>query len=96
MSAAGTGLAGALMANHLRYVSPQMLSWFQSGEFMIMNALGGLASAYGGLLGAAAYIILHEIFLSFTEYWEVVLGIGLLILVFTSPGGLVRLLAVRR
>jgi branched-chain amino acid transport system permease protein len=96
MSAAGAGLAGALMANHLRYVSPQMLSWFQSGEFLIMNVLGGLATSYGGFLGAAAYIVLHETFLSFTEYWEVVLGIGLLVLVFANPGGLSRLLADRR
>jgi len=96
LSAAGGGLAGALMANHLRYVSPQMMSWFQSGEFLIMNVLGGLASSYGGLLGAAAFIVLHETFLSFTEYWEVVLGIGLLVFVFANPGGLARLLADRR
>lgn len=96
LSAAIAGLAGALMANFLRYVSPQMLSWFQSGEFLIMNVLGGLASSYGGLLGAAAYIILHEVFLSFTEYWEVVLGIGLLVLVFANPGGLTRLFQDRR
>ncbi|MSQ71419.1 MAG: branched-chain amino acid ABC transporter permease [Betaproteobacteria bacterium] len=90
ISSAGTGLAGALMANHQRFVSPNLLSWFQSGEFMIMNILGGLGSAFGGILGAAVFIILHEILNRFTERWEVILGAGLLVLVLASPGGLSR------
>ena len=46
----GAGLAGALMANYLRFVSPDMLHWTKSGELMIMVILGGV----GTLLGPAA------------------------------------------
>ncbi len=37
----GAGLAGALMANLQRFVSPDMLAWTKSGELMIMVILGG-------------------------------------------------------
>jgi branched-chain amino acid transport system permease protein len=95
-SAAGTGLAGALMANSVRLASPQMFSWFQSGEFMVMIILGGVTSIYGGILGAAVFLLLQEALINFTEHWEVLLGFGLLILVLLSPTGLFGLLAQRR
>ena len=96
LSAGGTGLAGVLMANHARFVGPHMLSWFQSGEFMIMAILGGLASTYGAIFGAAAFLIFQEVLVGFTEHWEAILGAGLLALVFTTRGGLLRLLAGAR
>jgi ABC-type multidrug transport system fused ATPase/permease subunit len=40
----GAGLAGALMANYLRFVSPDMMHWTKSGELMIMVILGGVGS----------------------------------------------------
>ena len=95
VSAAGTGLAGVLMANSLRLASPHLLSWFQSGEFMVMIILGGITSIYGGILGAALFVLLQEALVSFTEHWEVVLGGGLLALVLLSPTGLFGLLAGR-
>jgi branched-chain amino acid transport system permease protein len=95
ISAAGTGLAGALMANSVRLASPQMLSWFQSGEFMVMIILGGVTSIYGGILGAAVFLLLQEALIKFTEYWEVLLGAGLLMLVLLSPTGILGLLADR-
>jgi branched-chain amino acid transport system permease protein len=93
VSAAGTGLAGALMTNSLRIATPQMLSWFQSGEFMVMIILGGITSIYGGILGAVAFLLLQESLVNFTEHWEVVLGSGLLALVLLSPTGLFGMLA---
>ena len=96
LSAAGTGLAGALMVNLQRYVSPQSLSWFQSGEFMVMNVLGGMASTYGGVLGAAVFLILQELLIGVTEHWEVFLGAGLLALVLSGSGGVLRLLGPSR
>ena len=34
LSGVGCGLAGALMANYLRFVSPEMMSWQRSGELI--------------------------------------------------------------
>ena len=32
----GAGLAGAMMANAMRFASPDMMHWMKSGELMIM------------------------------------------------------------
>jgi branched-chain amino acid transport system permease protein len=50
----GAGLAGALMANFQRFVSPDMLAWTKSGELMIMVILGGVGSLIGPIWGAIA------------------------------------------
>ncbi|MBC7637269.1 MAG: branched-chain amino acid ABC transporter permease, partial [Acetobacteraceae bacterium] len=41
LAGAIAGLAGALQANLLRFVSPDMLHWTMSGDFMVMVVLGG-------------------------------------------------------
>jgi len=92
LSGAGTGLAGALMANVLRFTSPDMLSWSLSGQFMIMVILGGVGTLWGPLVGAAVLLILEDELNGFTEHWPLVLGIVLLIVVLRSPGGLMALL----
>lgn len=96
ISAAGTGFAGALMANSMRHVSPQMLSWHQSGEFMVMLVLGGMASLYGAIIGAAAFLVGQEWLVSRTDNWELFLGIALLVLILSSSSGLFGLIAGRR
>ncbi len=46
IAAAGAGLAGALYANLLRFVSPDMLHWTTSGDLTAMVVLGGAGSLY--------------------------------------------------
>jgi branched-chain amino acid transport system permease protein len=93
ISGMGAGLAGALMANYLRFVSPDMLHWTKSGELMIMVILGGVGTLLGPLLGAAALVILETVLTSWTEHWQLVLGPILLLVVLFTQGGLNGLLA---
>lgn len=88
LSGAGAGLAGALMANYLRFVSPDMLHWTKSGELMIMVILGGVGTLAGPLLGAAAFVILETVLAAWTEHWQLVLGPILLVIVLFTRGGL--------
>ncbi len=95
ISGMGAGLAGALMANHARFVSPDMLHWTQSGEFMIMVILGGAGTLFGAAAGAAVLIGLETQLAAWTEHWQVILGpLLVLMIIFTRGGlsGLVRLL----
>ena len=96
ISGAGTGFAGALMANSMRHVSPQMLSWHQSGEFMVMLVLGGMASLYGAIVGSAAFLLGQEWLVAHTDNWELFLGIALLLLILFSSSGIYGLIAGRR
>jgi branched-chain amino acid transport system permease protein len=68
------GLAGALYANHTRYITPDLGSWQQSGDLMFMVILGGIASTAGPVLGTFALLVVEEILKGWTEHWQVVLG----------------------
>jgi len=50
------GIAGALSVNQQGYVSPNLLHWTQSGTLMVMVILGGVASLWGGVLGATVLV----------------------------------------
>jgi branched-chain amino acid transport system permease protein len=68
------GLAGGLYANHTNYLTPGFMSWAQSGEFMFMVILGGMASTAGPVLGAFALLLVEELLKGWTEHWQVILG----------------------
>ncbi|HUL87169.1 MAG TPA: branched-chain amino acid ABC transporter permease [Pseudolabrys sp.] len=91
---AGTlcGLAGALIANHTDFVSPAMMYWTRSGDLIIMVVLGGMGSTFGPLFGAVALLVLEEVLSGITEYWQIILGPLLLLVVLFARGGIDGLL----
>ncbi|HYS48437.1 MAG TPA: branched-chain amino acid ABC transporter permease [Xanthobacteraceae bacterium] len=92
---AGTlcGLAGALLANHTDFVSPAMMYWTRSGDLIVMVVLGGMGSLFGPLIGAVALLVLEEALSRVTEYWQIILGPLLLLVVLFARGGIVGLIA---
>ncbi len=88
-----TGLAGALMADLNRFISPTMLSWHMSGEIMVLVILGGVGRLYGPVVGAMIYIIFEFIFGGMTDHWQFYLGLVLLGVVLFARGGAIGLLA---
>jgi branched-chain amino acid transport system permease protein len=96
LGGAVAGLAGALMANQARFVSPELLHWTKSGDLLIMVILGGLGTLYGSVLGAAVLIILETVLAAWTEHWMVVLGPILVALILFARGGLWGVLAGTR
>ncbi|HEY7232315.1 MAG TPA: branched-chain amino acid ABC transporter permease [Pseudolabrys sp.] len=91
---AGTmcGLAGALVANHTDFVSPAMMYWTRSGDLIVMVVLGGMGSLFGPLFGAVALLVLEEVLSGVTEYWQIILGPLLLLVVLFARGGIDGLL----
>jgi branched-chain amino acid transport system permease protein len=92
---AGTlcGLSGALLANHTDFVSPSMMYWTRSGDLIIMVVLGGMGSVVGPLIGAVALLVLEELLSGITEYWQIILGPLLLLVVLFARGGIDGLLS---
>jgi branched-chain amino acid transport system permease protein len=88
IAGAGAGLAGALLANHARFVSPDMLHWTKSGELMIMVILGGAGTLFGPVLGAALLLGLETALTSLTEHWMFILGPVLVLIVLFARRGL--------
>ena len=91
LAGALAGLAGALLANQGGFVSPSAMQWSQSGMLMIMVILGGVGHLYGGLAGAAVFLLLEEVLVAHTIHWQFGLGAMLLAVVLLAPNGLMSL-----
>ena len=82
------GLAGGLFGIFNRGVFPDFAYWTKSSEVLIMTLLGGMGAFYGPALGALVLLWLNQQIISVTEYWPLILGSILVILLFVFPGGL--------
>lgn len=91
LAGAFAGLAGALLANQSNFVSPASMQWSQSGMLMVMVILGGVGHLFGGLVGAAAFLLIEEVLVGYTIYWQFGLGAALLAVVLLAPNGLMSL-----
>lgn len=89
LAGACTGLAGGLYGLMERSISPEIIFWTKSAEPVLMTIIGGIYSFAGPAIGAAVYIFLNSYIVSWTENWSLVLGLVLLTLVLTLPGGAV-------
>jgi len=58
-----------------------------------MVVLGGMASVFGPLMGSVALLVLEELLSRITEYWQIILGPLLLLVVLFARGGIDGLLA---
>ncbi|WP_313350306.1 branched-chain amino acid ABC transporter ATP-binding protein/permease [Paracoccus sp. (in: a-proteobacteria)] len=69
LSAAITGLAGALLLYKNRMTSAEPMSIIFSGELLAMVVIGGMRNFFGPLLGALFYILFREYLSMYTENW---------------------------
>jgi branched-chain amino acid transport system permease protein len=102
------GLAGALLASHGKYVTPNVLHWLQSGTLMIMVILGGVGRLWGGVIGAFVLLGLEHLIADYPIGWlarlapnyqqHAGLGVGLVLLaiVLFAPQGIAGLVARKR
>jgi branched-chain amino acid transport system permease protein len=88
LAGALAGLAGYLSALQYGFVNPELLSWHQSGNVLLMLILGGIGSLYGAVVGAFAFAALAEIFQALTTHWQLLLGATIILLVIFLPGGI--------
>jgi len=90
------GLAGGTFVFLKGSVFPNSLAVSMSVEPLVMVLLGGLQAFAGAPLGAAVYEVLDTAATRYTEYWQLVLGAILIVLVLAFPRGLLGILAERR
>ncbi len=82
------GVAGVLYVVLERSVFPNMLFWVLSLEILVMCLLGGWFTFSGPLVGAAVVVGLRTLVGRYTEYWTLVLGVLLILLIFFLPEGI--------
>jgi branched-chain amino acid transport system permease protein len=81
------GVAGVLFVVLERSVFPDLLFWVLSLEIFIMCLLGGWFTFAGPVVGAAITVGLRTFVGKYTEYWTLVLGVLLILLIFFLPEG---------
>jgi branched-chain amino acid transport system permease protein len=81
------GVAGVLFVVLERSVSAELLFWVLSLEIFIMCLLGGWFTFAGPILGAAMIVALRTFVGIFTQYWTLILGIVLILIIFFLPEG---------
>jgi branched-chain amino acid transport system permease protein len=88
-AAAFAGVAGALLAQTTQFVGIDTLGFPRSGEVLVMLVLGGAGRLYGGLIGAALFIIAQDYLAGLSPvYWQLGLGILLVLVVLFARGGI--------
>jgi branched-chain amino acid transport system permease protein len=89
VSGAFTGLAGALWVPLNGLTTPDILYWTFSGRIVFMAVLGGFRTFWGPIVGAFVFNHLEVFAVAATVYWQLVLGVTLVVLVLAMPTGLV-------
>jgi len=84
-----TGLAGALWVPLNGLTTPDILHWTFSGKMVFFTVLGGFQTFFGPIVGAILYNYLETYAVGNTVYWQMVLGIVLVVLVLALPAGVV-------
>jgi len=84
-----TGLAGALWVPLNGLTTPDILVWTFSGKIVFFTVLGGFQTFVGPIVGAVVYNYLETFAVGYTVYWQMFLGVVLVVLVLALPGGIV-------
>ena len=74
ISAALAGVAGALYAHKLQFISPEQFNILQSIDMLLMIVIGGLGSVHGAFLGAIFLITMPQIIALIKDYLPPVIG----------------------
>jgi branched-chain amino acid transport system permease protein len=82
IAAVYAGAAGALIAQTTQIVSLDVFDFHRSADVLLMLIIGGTGALYGGVLGAAFFIVLKDSLSTITpEFWEFWIGLLLVALV---------------
>jgi branched-chain amino acid transport system permease protein len=83
------GMAGYFAAVQFGVVNPEMASWHQSANVLLMVILGGVGNLFGAVVGAFALVLAQDLFSSLTKHWLLPMGAFVIIAVMLLPGGLI-------
>jgi len=82
IAAAMAGAAGALLAQTTGFASLDGLDFHRSADVMLVVVIGGAGWLWGGVLGAIAFKLMHDLLSAWTpQYWTFWLGLFLVVLV---------------
>jgi branched-chain amino acid transport system permease protein len=85
------GLAGALQAYHVKFVSPSDLGTIASAKMLLMVIVGSTGTFWGPILGAFLVVFLENLVSAQTERWLTIMGAIYIFVVLVTPKGVMRI-----
>ena len=86
LGAALAGAAGALLTQTTGFVSLDVLEFHRSADVMLALVIGGAGWLWGGLVGAIAFKVMHDLLSAITaQYWTFWIGLFLVVLMLVGP-----------
>lgn len=98
IAAALTGLGGVLTVMLVGHVTPDdTVYWTRSGEFVFVAILSGTGSVAAPFIGALLFELVRTYALQYApDFWQMLLGTTLLIVILFLPKGLWSIIALAR
>ena len=91
LAAAMAGAAGGLLAQTSGFASLDVFDFHRSAEVMLVLVIGGTGYLYGGLFGAVAFKLMHDLISAWTpQYWNFWMGLFLVVLVLVGRDKFIR------
>ncbi len=90
LSAVYASVAGSLYAHFITFISPSSFDFMFSIKLVTMCVIGGMASIWGAVFGAATLTLLPEILAVFHDYDIIIFGLILMVVMIFLPQGLTR------
>jgi branched-chain amino acid transport system permease protein len=91
ISALLTGVGGAIYPMRSAFATPDLMLWTESGEVIISVMIGGLGTLVGPIIGGAFFTILRDKVSSVVDWYFIVIGGVLIVIVLFMPRGLLSL-----
>lgn len=90
------GIAGALYAQLQEFIGPSSIELTMSTHVIFMAFIGGIGHFWGPLLGSGIYVYLSEYLSHYTDRWELIFGIIVVMLVLFAPQGILGIARKRK
>lgn len=91
LAAALAGAAGALLSQTTGFASLDVFDFHRSADVMLALVIGGVGWLWGGIAGAVAFKVLHDVISAVTvQYWTFWIGLFLVVLMLVGREKLLR------
>jgi branched-chain amino acid transport system permease protein len=88
LSAACAGLAGAMYAHFVRYISPDLFHLEVAVQVLAMVLIGGRVYVMGAVVGAIVITLLPEVLRGIQDWWAIAYALAILVFLALLPQGL--------
>ena len=95
LSAVATAIIGSLSAHYMGFITPGVAGFHKSVELVTMVVVGGMASIWGSVFGAALLSLLPEFLAKFEGFETIAFGVILVVTMIFLPRGIVPSLVAR-